>query len=240
MKNWYRVTITFTMLLVIFALLITGFQLAVYGDSHYGFYKKEYEKYRVTDDLNMKIDNVMAVTEHMMAYLIGKEEKLSIVTDVDGEHQDFFNEQDRLHLADVRNLFLGGLKLRNYAVMLATILMIVLRAKKADFRRLVPLGYLQALFVYLILTAILGVAMSIDFTSCFTLFHKLFFTNNLWIFDTETDYMIRMLPEGFFSDMAFRILLTFGVGVIILWAMLFIWNCICNRKRSYMARTNKL
>ena len=75
MKIWYRVTITFTMLLVIFALLITGFQLAVYGDSHYGFYKKEYEKYRVTDNLNMKIDNVMAVTEHMMAYLIGKEEK---------------------------------------------------------------------------------------------------------------------------------------------------------------------
>ena len=162
MKIWYRVTITITMLLVIFALLITGFQLAVYGDSHYGFYKKEYEKYRVTDDLNMKIDNVMAVTEHMMAYLIGKEEKLSIVTDVDGEHQDFFNEQDRLHLADVRNLFLGGLKLRNYAVILATILMIVLRAKKADLRRLVPQGYLQALFVYLILAAILGVAMSID------------------------------------------------------------------------------
>ena len=186
MKIWYRVTITFTMLLVIFALLITGFQLAVYGDSHYGFYKKEYEKYRVTDDLNMKIDNVMAVTEHMMAYLIGKEEKLSIVTDVDGEHQDFFNEQDRLHMADVRNLFLGGLKLRNYA-----------------------------LFVYLILAAILGVAMSIDFTSCFTLFHKLFFTNNLWIFDPETDYMIRMLPEGFFLDMVIRV----GVIFIVLLAV---------------------
>ena len=197
MKIWYRVTITFTMLLVIFALLITGFQLAVYGDSHYGFYKKEYEKYRVTDDL------------------IGKEEKLSIVTDVDGEHQDFFNEQDRLHLADVRKLFLGGLKLRNYAVILATILMIVLRAKKADFRRLVPLGYLQALFVYLILAAILGVAMSIDFTSCFTLFHKLFFTNNLWIFDPETDYMIRMLPEGFFLDMVIRV----GVIFIVLLAV---------------------
>ena len=83
-------------------------------------------------------------------------------------------------------------------MILATILMIVLRAKKADLRRLVPQGYLQALFVYLILAAILGVAMSIDFTSCFTLFHKLFFTNNLWIFDPETDYMIRMLPEGFF------------------------------------------
>lgn len=80
---------------------------------------------------------------------------------------------------------------------------------------MVPLGYLQALFVYLILAAILGVAMSIDFTSCFTLFHKLFFTNNLWIFDPETDYMIRMLPEGFFSDMVIRV----GVIFIVLLAV---------------------
>lgn len=237
MKIWYRVTITIAMLLVIFALLITGFQLAVYGDSHYGFYKKEYEKYRVTDDLNMKIDNVMAVTEHMMAYLIGKEEKLSIVTDVDGEHQDFFNEQDRLHMADVRNLFLGGLKLRNYAVILATILMIVLMAKKADFRRLVPQGYLQALFVYLILAAILGVAMSIDFTSCFTLFHKLFFTNNLWIFDPETDYMIRMLPEGFFSDMVIRVGVIFIVLLAVpgVTAVVYSWK----RKKKEISKTYK-
>ena len=237
MKIWYRVTITIAMLLVIFALLITGFQLAVYGDSHYGFYKKEYEKYRVTDNLNMKIDNVMAVTEHMMAYLIGKEEKLSIVTDVDGEHQDFFNEQDRLHMADVRNLFLGGLKLRNYAVILAIILMIVLRAKKADFRRLVPQGYLQALFVYLILAAILGVAMSIDFTSCFTLFHKLFFTNNLWIFDPETDYMIRMLPEGFFSDMVIRVGVIFIVLLAVpgVTAVVYSWK----RKKKEISKTYK-
>ena len=237
MKIWYRVTITIAMLLVIFALLITGFQLAVYGDSHYGFYKKEYEKYRVTDDLNMNLDNVMAVTEHMMAYLIGKEEKLSIVTDVDGEHQDFFNEQDRLHMADVRNLFLGGLKLRNYAVILATILMIVLMAKKADFRRLVPQGYLQALFVYLILAAILGVAMSIDFTSCFTLFHKLFFTNNLWIFDPETDYMIRMLPEGFFSDMVIRVGVIFIVLLAVpgVTAVVYSWK----RKKKEISKTYK-
>ena len=237
MKIWYRVTITIAMLLVIFALLITGFQLAVYGDSHYGFYKKEYEKYRVTDDLNMKLDNVMAVTEHMMAYLIGKEEKLSIVTDVNGEHQDFFNEQDRLHMADVRNLFLGGLKLRNYAVILATILMIVLMAKKADFRRLVPQGYLQALFVYLILAAILGVAMSIDFTSCFTLFHKLFFTNNLWIFDPETDYMIRMLPEGFFSDMVIRVGVIFIVLLAVpgVTAVVYSWK----RKKKEISKTYK-
>ena len=215
MKQTQKISAVIMMFLLIGVLLLTSFQVAIYGDSQYRFYEREYKKYQVADSLNMTMDNIMDVTDQMMAYLIGNKAELSVITDVDGEIQDFFNEQDRLHLADVRNLFLGGLKLRNYAVILATILMIVLRAKKADFRRLVPIGYLQALFVYLILTAILGVAMSIDFTSCFTLFHKLFFTNNLWIFDPETDYMIRMLPEGFFSDMVIRV----GVIFIVLLAV---------------------
>ena len=215
MKQTQKISAVIMMFLLIGVLLLTSFQVAIYGDSRYRFYEREYKKYQVADSLNMTMDNIMDVTDQMMAYLIGKKAELSVITDVDGETQDFFNEQDRLHLADVRKLFLGGLKLRNYAVILATILMIVLRAKKADFRRLVPLGYLQALFVYLILAAILGVAMSIDFTSCFTLFHKLFFTNNLWIFDPETDYMIRMLPEGFFSDMVIRV----GVIFIVLLAV---------------------
>ena len=215
MKQTQKISAVIMMFLLIGVLLLTSFQVAIYGDSQYRFYEREYKKYQVADSLNMTMDNIMDVTDQMMAYLIGNKAELSVITDVDGETQDFFNEQDRLHLADVRNLFLGGLKLRNYALILASILMIVLKAKKADFRRLVPQGYLQALFVYLILAAILGIAMSIDFTSCFTLFHKLFFTNNLWIFDPETDYMIRMLPEGFFLDMVIRV----GVIFIVLLAV---------------------
>ena len=69
MKIWYRVTITFTMLLVIFALLITGFQLAVYGDSHYGFYKKEYEKYR-TDKYPARKTAVLACMDTRLTELL--------------------------------------------------------------------------------------------------------------------------------------------------------------------------
>ena len=205
MKIWYRVTITFTMLLVIFALLITGFQLAVYGDSHYGFYKKEYEKYRVTDDLNMKIDNVMAVTEHMMAYLIGKEEKLSIVTDVDGEHQDFFNEQDRFHMGEVKDLFLGGLKIRNIMLVAVLLILILLAARKADLIKLLPRAYFVTLGITGVITIVLGVLFASDFDKYFRIFHEIFFDNDQWMFDPATDYMIRMLPEGFFYDFVFRI-----------------------------------
>ena len=56
-----------------------------------------------------------------------------------------------------------------------------------------------------VLFAILGVAIGMNFSECFTIFHEIFFDNDLWLFDSRTDYMIRMLPEGFFFDMVIRI-----------------------------------
>ena len=107
------------MLLIIFSMLLTSFQLAIYGDPDYGFYEKEYQKYHVTEALSMKLEDVMKVTHYMMDYLIGKEEELSIVTEVEGRTQDFFNDQDRFHMGEVRRLFLGGLRLRNMCTLIA-------------------------------------------------------------------------------------------------------------------------
>ena len=100
-----RLAASLAMLLAILAMLLTSFQLAIYGDSDYKFYEKEYRKYRVTDALDMKLADVMKVTDYMMDYLIGREEELSVVTEVDGRTQDFFNEQDRFHMGEVRDLF---------------------------------------------------------------------------------------------------------------------------------------
>ena len=212
------------MFFIVIAALLTSFQVAIYGDSDYGFYESLYEKYHVTDDLDMEMDDVMEVTGYMMDYLIGREDVLSIVTDVDGKEQDFFNEQDRLHMADVRNLFLGGLKLRNILLVLAAVLIAVLIGCKADWKHLLAKAYSWALAVFLAVIVFLGIAFAIDFTKCFTIFHEIFFTNDLWLFDPETDYMIRMLPEGFFSDMVIRIGLVFLVMLAVIWVFFRIWN----------------
>ena len=71
------------MFLLVMIILITSFQIAIYGDSEYRFYEKEYRKYRVTEDLHMSMENVMKVTDYMMDYLIGREEVLSVKTEVD-------------------------------------------------------------------------------------------------------------------------------------------------------------
>ena len=61
-----------------------------------------------------------------------------------------------------------------------------------------------------------------------------FFTNDLWLFDPETDYMIRMLPEGFFYDMVMRIGACFVGGLILLAAVFFLWG-----KRQKIGITHK-
>ena len=205
MKQTQKISAVIMMFLLIGVLLLTSFQVAIYGDSQYRFYEREYKKYQVADSLNMTMDNIMDVTDQMMAYLIGNKAELSVITDVDGETQDFFNEQDRFHMGEVKELFLGGLKIRNIMLVAVLLILILLAARKADLIKLLPRAYFVTLGITGVITVVLGGLFASDFDKYFRIFHEIFFDNDQWMFDPATDYMIRMLPEGFFYDFVFRI-----------------------------------
>ena len=188
---------------LIAALLITSFEIAMYAD--FDVYRQEYEKYDVLSDLNMSMDDAMDVTRQMMAYLRGEGDTLSVITTVDGREQDFFNEQDRFHMGEVRDLFIGGLNIRTGALVIAVLCILFLILTKADLKKTVPAGYQAALAVTAAALLFLGIACAVDFNAVFVKFHHIFFDNDLWIFDPAEDYMIRMLPEGLFFDMVVRI-----------------------------------
>lgn len=191
-------------IMAIFICLITGFEIATYGN--YGFYEKEYEKYQVTEALDMEMDDVMIVTKYMMSYLKGKEETLSIESTIEGKQQDFFNEQDRFHMGEVQNLFLKGILLRRIAMVILVAAFLLLRwQEKEEWKGRLAKVYEWTLGVTVLLFGVLGISISMNFSRCFTIFHEIFFDNDLWLFDARTDYMIRMLPEGFFFDMVIRI-----------------------------------
>lgn len=205
MKQTQKISAVIMMFLLIGVLLLTSFQVAIYGDSQYRFYEREYKKYQVADSLNMTMDNIMDVTDQMMAYLIGNKAELSVITDVDGETQDFFNGQDRFHMGEVKDLFLGGLKIRNIMLVAVLLILILLAARKADLIKLLPRAYFVTLGITGVITVVLGGLFASDFDKYFRIFHEIFFDNDQWMFDPATDYMIRMLPEGFFYDFVFRI-----------------------------------
>lgn len=201
----------------IIILLITSFQIAAYAD--FGFYEKEYEKYDVLPELDMKMDDLMYVTHEMMEYLRGDREKLEVITTVEGKEQDFFNEKDRMHMKDVRVLFIGGLRLRGISILVLVLCACMLLIMKADWRRIISRAYQIILGVTAAVTIFLGIAFTSNFTAAFEAFHQVFFEKqNSWIFDPTYDYMIRMLPEGLFADMLLRIGVLFVAGILILLA----------------------
>lgn len=211
---------------VIVILLISSFEIAMYSD--FGVYEREYEKYDVLDDLDMTMEDTMYVTKEMMAYLRGDREELSVVTTVEGIEQDFFNGQDRFHMAEVRELFIGGLNLRTGAFVLAVLCLIALILLRADWRKIIPRSYWIALLAIGVLLVLFAAAAAIDFNTVFVAFHHVFFDNDLWLFDPAEDYMIRMLPEGLFADMVMRIGLLFAGGLL----AVFILSLILGRGRK--------
>ena len=194
-------------------LFVTSFEIGTYGD--WDFYQTEYEKYSVADELYMEMDDIMDVTKYMMSYLRGNEEELVVITEVEGREQDFFNEQDRFHMGEVRDLFVGGLWLRKIAVVILIAACVGLFVMKSDWRAFLPKVYRRTLAVLGVMIGVLGILIAQNFSKVFVVFHHIFFDNDQWLFDPATDYMIRMLPEGFFYDIVIRIGSIF-IGVLIL------------------------
>lgn len=190
-------------LAVIVILLITSFEVATYSD--WSFYQKEYEKYEVAEDLTMEMPDIMETTKYMMSYLRGNEEELRFITTIDGEEMDFFNEQDRFHMGEVRDLFLGGLLLRRIAIIIILAAALGFFLMKSSWRAFLPQVYGRTLGILAVGIGVLGVLIAQNFSEVFVVFHHIFFDNDLWLFDPTTDYMIRMLPEGFFFDIVLRI-----------------------------------
>ncbi len=206
---------------LMYTVLISSFEIGAYSD--FDYYEGLYEKYNVTESLQMEMEDVMAVTEEMMDYLRGDRETLIIDTIVDGKEQEFFNEREISHMEDVRDMFVGGLEQRLTCVVVIVVFMAILILGKFKWKRILPKAFVITMVAFLIIGGIIGILFATNFNYWFTVFHTIFFEGDTWLFNPDTSLMINMLPEGFFYDMTARIVIIFvswmailSIGAIIL------------------------
>ena len=174
------------------------------------------------NDVHMKMDDLLDVTDEMMAYLRGSREDLHVPTIVDGQPREFFNDREIAHMEDVRGLFLGGLALRRISLGLIVACVILLLLLKADIRRVLPKMICIGSALFFAVLAVLAGIISTDFNQYFIMFHHIFFNNDLWMLNPDTDLLINIVPEPFFMDTAARIAMTYGVSVLTVFAICFI------------------
>ena len=131
-------------------------------------------------------------------YLAGTTEEFQYVFSENGSEFLCFQPHEQAHMADCRQLIrLDGLVFLLCCGTLAVCLLTGLTGKKRN-------GFAKAFLTGLASAALLliaGVIMAvIDFDRFFTLFHRLAFSNDLWLLDPRTDLLIRLMPETFFTE----------------------------------------
>lgn len=209
---YYTIGIICTFALMI-TLLITSVEAVAYWTP--GYYEKEYEKYQVTDAVSMEMDDLLFVTQEMMAYLRGDRADLHVPTVVGGQSRDFFNEREIAHMEDVRGLFLGAIAIRRICLIGIAVGLGLLVLLKVDLKRVLPRTVCAGTLLFFAIAAGLAGVIATDFSKYFVVFHEIFFNNDLWILDPATDLLINIVPEPFFADTAARIGITFGLSVAV-------------------------
>lgn len=228
----------FTAFCLMIILLITSVEAVVYWIP--GYFEREYTKYNVLDSLpSMTMEDLLEVTYEMMDYLKGEREDLHVVTVMDGQEREFFNEREIAHMEDVQVLFLRAMSLRRACIFICVLCLGFLFLTKAPVRRVLPPSICAGTGLFFGITAILALIISGDFTKYFVIFHHIFFDNDLWILDPATDMLINIVPEGFFMDTAARIALLFGASSAVLFGIC-LFLTLRGRSRALLAGKNIL
>lgn len=128
-----------------------------------------------------------------------------------------FNEKEISHMEDVYKLF----KLDRIVYISLFIITVVVFFYKLFKNDLLFFRYMRKyiLLTYISVISFLGIC-SLFFSQSFIYFHKLFFNNDLWLLDYETDLMIRILPEEFFFVLFSNVLVLSTISILFIYIFL--------------------
>jgi integral membrane protein (TIGR01906 family) len=162
-------------------------------------YDYGFNKYDITAVTGIAPTELDKAAHGIIHYWNSPDKAINITVIKNGQPFTLFNEREVGHMVDVKALFRLAYKFLLgtfiYALVFIALALWVWKDKK-----LLGVGFMWGAGFSIMLIIMLGVAALIDFNWLFTQFHLLSFTNDLWLLDPATDYLIMLFPEGFWSD----------------------------------------
>ena len=116
----------------------------------------------------------------------------------------------KIHFKEVKAIF-DSLKIMLLLSISINILGIIINKKRKK------INYLLTSSIFLIIIPImLLIPFLINFDKSFTTFHHIFFNNDYWLFDINTDPIITILPQNFFFHCAILIIILISLSSVML------------------------
>ncbi len=188
-------------------ILLTAIEVVTFNNN---YYDRMFSKYEITKVTGLEEGELSLIIQDVLAYLKDNREVLDTeITDEEGLIRPAFGERAILHMIDVKRLFVRGRQIRTISLVLFISLVAYKMIKDKGWQKKLAYVLLITSSTSLLLILLLYILMQMDFYKYFTYFHLIFFTNDLWILDPNSELLIQMLPEGLFFDTAIRIALTY-------------------------------
>ncbi len=204
-----RLVLVFVCLLFIVSALFSAIRLVI---NRPAFFYAEYTRLDHARYMGMNTEDLANATMQMVRYMEGSAPSIDLEVTVNGKRVSMFNDRERAHMVDVLALYQGWRTVSYASFALVALLIVLLRRRPGEIAR----AFLNASKVFVLLLAAIAVWVLFDFSSFWTAFHHLFFTNDLWLLDPATSRMINMMPQQLFFDIVLSVVAVF----LILWAAL--------------------
>lgn len=205
-KFTINITRIFTILMFV-VLTVAAVSISVF---ELDFYTKTQAKYNVAERMGLTEQELEEATMVSLVYTQGYTDDLTYHITRDGKQIDIYSKQDKEHMIDVANLYKGAYNTMVFASGMMALAAVILFIKRKEVNVFMLTDTINRTSFYtLIFVAIIGVFAFVNFNTFWTYFHKVFFSNDLWLMNPATDALVNLFPEQLFSALVFKILLRF-------------------------------
>ena len=169
------------------------------------YYREVQSELGVTPSrLGLSSEENMMIANHSLAdYMAGRIDDMQVIVENYGAEQPLWSAQAVSHMKDVRDLVSLW---STIAIVLGVYMVgyIAYHIKDKSGRLKLSSDVVRTYSIVGVLIAFIAVSvLAFGFNDVFVIFHKLFFSNNDWLF-APSDLIVRLLPQDFFLTMAVR------------------------------------
>ena len=157
---------------LILLIITLSFKLYIFN---FDIYKKEFTKFNIYEKIPDADKNAL----NLINFMHNKEEL-----------NDFYNEDEKLHLNDVKELY-KNLNLIFYITLILIILFLIYFIYNKNYKIIHSSFLISSLILFLMIL----IFFIFDFNYLFEKFHIIFFNNDLWQLNPDEDNLINLFPE---------------------------------------------
>ena len=196
-----------------------------------GLYRRGFERYNVSTVTRITEPDLIQAGAELRRYFNSRREPLAVRTRIQGIEQELFNRREVLHMADVKRLVWGV-----YGVAAATggyLLLLTVAGLAWKPKRHAPILarlYLLGGILTLALLLVVGLLAVAGFDRLFLTFHQISFSNDLWLLNPNTDYLLMMFPQAFWFYSTVWVVTFAVVGALL--AIIISGGYLLSRRRS--------